>query len=70
MKNFIFKSKSKISDLYKIQTKLDMLLTEQRHQRSDLAHIMKLMNMITNVSVRKDTENIPEEEQLEDAGPD
>ncbi len=62
MKNFIFKSKSKIVDLYKIQTKLDMLLTEQRHQRSDLAHIIKQINNITNVPVSEDTEHIPEEE--------
>ncbi len=62
MKNFIFKSKSKIVDLYKIQTKLDMLLTEQRHQRSDLAHIIKQVDNITNVPVSADTEHIPEEE--------
>ncbi len=62
MKNFIFKSKSKIVDLYKIQTKLDMLLTEQRHQRSDLAHIIKQVDNITNVPVSEDTEHIPEEE--------
>ncbi len=65
MKNFIFKSKSKIVDLYKIQTKLDMLLTEQRHQRSDLAHIIKQVDNITNVPVSEDTEHIPEEEALD-----
>ncbi len=63
MKNFIFKSKSKIVDLYKIQIKLDMVLTEQRHQRSDLAHIIKQVNNITNVPLTEETENIPEEEQ-------
>ncbi len=62
MKNFIFKSKSKIVDLYKIQTKLDMLLTEQRHQRSDLAHIIKQVDNITNVPISEETEHIPEEE--------
>ncbi len=62
MKNFIFKSKSKIADLYKISIKLDMLLTEQRHQRSDLAHIIKQVDNITNVPVSEDTEHIPEEE--------
>ncbi len=62
MKNFIFKSKSKIVDLYKIQTKLDMLLTEQRHQRSDLAHIIKQVNEITSVPISEETEHIPEEE--------
>ncbi len=65
MKNFIFKSKSKIVDLYKIQTKLDMLLTEQRHQRSDIAHIIKQVNNITNVPHTEETEHIPEEEQLD-----
>ncbi len=62
MKNFIFKSKMKISDLYKIQTKLDMLLTEQRHQRSDLSHIIKQVDNITNVPIHEDSEHIPEEE--------
>ncbi len=62
MKNFIFKSKLKIVDLYKIQTKLDLLLTEQRHQRSDLTHIIKQINNITNVPVSEDLEHIPEEE--------
>ncbi len=41
MKNFIFKSASK-SDLYKILIKLDLLLTEQRHQRNDLHVLTKL----------------------------
>ncbi len=63
MKNFIFKSKLKIVDLYKIQTKLDMLLTEQRHQRSDLAHIIKQVDNITSVPFKEETEHIPEEEQ-------
>ncbi len=63
MKNFIFKSKSKITDLYKINTKLDMLLTEQRHQRSDLSHIIKQIDNITHVPVSEDTEHIPEDEQ-------
>ncbi len=42
MKNFIFKSDSK-SDLYKILTKLDLLLSEQRQQRHDLSRITKLL---------------------------
>ncbi len=62
MKNFIFKSKDKSSDLYKIHVSLELLLTEQRHQRSDLAHIIKQVNNITNVPVSEDTEHIPEEE--------
>ncbi len=63
MKNFIFKSKLGNSDLYKIQIKLELLLTEQRHQRSDLAHIIKQVNNITSVPFSEDTEHIPEEEQ-------
>ncbi len=50
------------SDLYKIQTKLDMLLTEQRHQRSDLAHIIKQVNNITSVPLTEEAEHIPDEE--------
>ncbi len=60
MKNFIFKSKDKSSDLYKIHVALELLLTEQRHQRSDLAHIIKQINNITNVPVSEDMEHIPE----------
>ncbi len=63
MKNFIFKSKDKSSDLFKISTKLDIILTEQRHQRSDLAHIIRHMSDITSVPASEETENIPEEEQ-------
>ncbi len=48
MKNFIFKSDNK-SDLHKILfNKLDMLLAEQRHQRSDLSTIMRLLNSMNN----------------------
>ncbi len=43
MKNFIFKSNTK-SDLYKISTQLDLLLREQRMQRSDLQTIKRLLN--------------------------
>ncbi len=42
MKNFIFKSNSQ-SDLYKIFTQLELLLTEQRNQRSDLSEIKKMI---------------------------
>ncbi len=46
MKNFIFKSKFNVtnSDLYKIQMKLNLIQVEQRHARSDLAHIIKQLN--------------------------
>ncbi len=63
MKNFIFKSKNKFSDFHKINVKLDIILTEQRHQRSDLAHIIRHMSDITSVPASEETENIPEEEQ-------
>ncbi len=62
MKNFIFKSKVKSSDLYKIQIKLDLLLTEQRHQRSDLVHIIKQLEFHLPSTASMDSEHIPEEE--------
>ncbi len=62
MKNFIFKSKDKSSDLYKIQVSLELILREQRHQRSDLAHITRLITLVTPIPVSEDTEHIPEEE--------
>ncbi len=63
MKNFIFKSKDKSSDFYKIHVRLELLLTEQRHQRSDLAHIIKLLHSINDVPIPEEQEHIPEEEQ-------
>ncbi len=62
MKNFIFKSKVKSSDLYKIQIKLELLLTEQRHQRSDLTYIIKRLEIIGPKIDSEDSEHIPEEE--------
>ncbi len=44
MKNFIFKSKTEASDLFKIFTILKMVQTELRHQRSDLAEIKRSLN--------------------------
>ncbi len=43
MKNFIFKSKTKYSDLYKIEMKLTLIQAEQRHARSDLMIIRNLL---------------------------
>ncbi len=63
MKNFIFKSKDKSSDLYKIHVALELLLTEQRHQRADLAYLIKQINKVNSVPVSEELENIPEEEQ-------
>ncbi len=45
MTNFIFKSPS---DLQKISQQLVVLLAEQRHQRSDLAFLIREMTKITN----------------------
>ncbi len=44
MKNFIFKSSLEKTDLYKIQTKLDLILKEQRMQRSDLQEIKRALD--------------------------
>ncbi len=46
MKNFIFKSDA---DFHKILfNKLDMILTENRHQRNDLAIILSMLNKLLN----------------------
>ncbi len=74
MKNFIFKSPQ---DFHKIVfNKLDMLLAEQRHQRSDLSTLLRQMNLIYNaLALQKqvddyfddeDKENIPEVEKDSD----
>ncbi len=68
MKNFIFKSDA---DFHKILfNKLDVVLTEQRHQRSDLSILLSKMTKIYNaLALQKqvddyfddeDKENIPE----------
>ncbi len=46
MKNFIFKSEA---DFHKIVfNKLDMVLAEQRHQRSDLGLLIREMTKVIN----------------------
>ncbi len=70
MKNFIFKSEA---DFHKIVfNKLDMLLAEQRHQRSDLSILLAKMQTIYNaLALQKqvdeyfdeDKEDIPEVEK-------
>ncbi len=76
MKNFIFKSET---DFHKIVfNKLDMLLAEQRHQRSDLSILLAKLTQIYNaLALQKqvdeyfdedDKENIPE--VAEDKEPD
>ncbi len=67
MKNFIFKSDA---DFHKILfNKLDMMLTEQRHQRVDLSRLLSKINVIGNTIALqtqvdeyfdKDKEDIPE----------
>ncbi len=70
MKNFIFKSEA---DFHKIVfNKLDMILTEQRHQRNDLSILLSQMSKIYNaLALQKqvddyfgdeDKENIPDSE--------
>ncbi len=73
MKNFIFKSEA---DFHKIVfNKLDMLLAEQRHQRSDLAIILIQLTTIGNaLALQKqvdqffddDEKNIPEDDKEPD----
>ncbi len=70
MKNFIFKSET---DFHKIIfNKLDMLLAEQRHQRSDLSILISKMTTIYNALAlqkqvdeffEEDKENIPDSEK-------
>ncbi len=70
MKNFIFKSEA---DFHKIIfNKLDMLLAEQRHQRSDLSILISKMTTIYNALAlqkqvdeffEEDKENIPDSEK-------
>ncbi len=70
MNKFLFKSND--SDLQKIIfNKLDMVLAEQRHQRSDLSMLIRLSEKISNnQNLQKqvdeyfdedDKENIPED---------
>ncbi len=51
MKNFIFKSSADDSRLIKnVFNKLDMLLAEQRHQRSDLSVAIALISKLINAA--------------------
>ncbi len=70
MKNFIFKSPQ---DFHKIVfNKLDMVLAEQRHQRIDLAALLRMEQSIYNALAlqkqvddyfEEDKEDIPEVEK-------
>ncbi len=65
MKNFIFKSEA---DFHKIVfNKLETLLSEQRHQRMDLALITRLINKLINDSnLQKQVDEYFEPEEPED----
>ncbi len=73
MKNFIFKSAS--TDLHKMLfNKLDMILAEQRHARSDLAYIIRAINRIAaDKDLQKQVDEYfenPTSDPPEDAEPD
>ncbi len=69
MKNFIFKSEA---DFHKIVfNKLDMLLSEQRHQRADLFTIdRKLHSIINTMNLQKQVDEYfsDPEDSAEDSG--
>ncbi len=72
MKNFIFKSSAEGFGLVKkLSNQLEMLLAEQRHQRSDLSILLALITKLINASnlqkqvdeyFDEDKEDIPEAE--------
>ncbi len=45
MTNFIFKSQGLIKN---VDNKLEMIQSEQRHQRADLAHLMRMVQTLIN----------------------
>ncbi len=64
MKNFIFKS---TSDFHKILfNKLDMILTENRHQRNDLAIILGMLSkLLNNADLQKQVDDYFDDEDKE-----
>ncbi len=70
MKNFIFKSKTEASDLYKIFTILKMIQTEQRHQRGDLAKIIRELNEPAVFDMQKKDDEKALEEYDGNSNPD
>ncbi len=68
MKNFIFKSEA---DFHKIVfNKLDMLLAEQRHQRVDLAHIIRqLHSFINDAKLQKQVDTYFEDDDPGETSP-
>ncbi len=74
MKNFIFKSSEEDSGLIKnLFNKLDMILSEQRHNRTDISLVLSMLSkLLVNKNLQKqvddyfeneDSEHIPEEKQ-------
>ncbi len=61
MKNFIFKSDA---DFHKILfNKLDMILTENRHQRNDLSIIISMLHKVENsLNLQKQVDEYFDEE--------
>ncbi len=55
MTNFIFKSSARTTDLQKISQLINLLLNEQRHQRSDLSQIKSTLDYIIKIINHKDT---------------
>ncbi len=66
MTKFLFKSNSR-SDLSKnIINKLEMLLSEQRHQRSDLSLLLNQMSKIYNaIALQKQVDHYFDEDEKE-----
>jgi len=71
MTNYLFKSGQK-PDLQIIRNQLEMLLDEQRHQRSDLRQVIKMLQtLLNNANLQKqvdeyfeeDSKDIPEVEE-------
>ncbi len=62
MKNFIFKSEA---DFHKIVfNKLEMILTEQRHQRSDLSMLdVNINKLINSANLQKQVDEYFEEDK-------
>ncbi len=63
MNKFLFKS-SQDSDFQKLINKLDLLLSEQRHQRSDLATLLRLQtNLINSTNLQKQVDEFFEDSE-------
>ncbi len=69
MKNFIFKSEA---DFHKIVfNKLEIILTELRHERSDNVVILSLLNkLVTNKNLQKQVDQYFEDETSPQTDPD